>query len=517
MEPFRAGLLPAQCRLDGITEHPLGAIDTLDELDGLAALDVDGGQEFEVLGHWRSLIHGLRRAILASASDIDASHENVGISADFLPEPLVYEHLFDYYGDMSVATLDPETTVVDPVEHAVGLLRDAAQAIRVATMPACDRARALVAARNAIDAHLAEELAEIDATKAHEIEGAASVATWAARELRQDPGTTRQMVRAARTMRDLPSIGVAAHAGRVGLDHVHACTYGLKHVGHDHVTALEPEVLDVAVQHPPRELFTLMRYAKAIIHSDELDQAWLKGMDKEDFRVVRVGDGYQPTGFLGIDLGAKLKVFLDSVSVPRNGDDDRTNAQRRTDGLDELLTTALGDGLPTECSIRPHLSVVVDADTMKDALNRESRNSRQSELLEREPAILEGFGPIGPALLAYIAFGGELTPILVAGFKENRKILDVGRTKRIATKKQRRAIIHRQDGICANRGCHHRVGEIHHITDWLYGGKTNLNYLMGLCRKCHALATLGKLIITGTWNTGYTFTTSRAGPSARTG
>jgi hypothetical protein len=425
---------------------------------------------------------------------------------------------------MSVATLEPDTA-----EQTVALLRDAARAVRSVTMAPTDRARAIHAAVNALQAEEADALAEIEATKAHETEGCASVGTWAARELGQDPGRTRQMVRAARTMRDLPSIGAAAHAGDVSLDHLHACTYGLKHVGHDHVTALEPEVLDVAVAHPPRELFTLMRYAKAIIHSDDLDEAWLRGMDKEDFRVVRVGDGYQPMGFLGIDLGAKLKVFLDAASVPRDSEDDRTNAERRIDGLDELLTKTLDHGLPASAGIKPHLNVIVDADRLKDALNRqavEEGNSTVVEapakpaskpLLNREPAILEGFGPIGPALLAYIAFGGNLTPILVAGFKANRKILDVGREHRLATKRQRRAIHLRQQGRCANRGCHHPIGEIHHILDWLYGGKTNLSNLAGLCRKCHALISTGRLVMTGTWNTGYTFTTTRAGPTARTG
>jgi len=449
---------------------------------------------------------------LPSASDTDLTHENVGISADFFAEFFVYKHLFDYYGDMSVGILEADT-----VEQTMDLLRDVAQAIRSVTIAPCDRVRVLHAAINALQAEEAEALAEIDATKAHEVEGCASVATWAARELRQDPGTTRQMVRAARTMRDLPSIGASAHAGDVSLDHVHACTYGLKHVGHDHVTALEGEVLDVAVQHPPRELFTLMRYAKAIIHSDELDEAWLNGMDKEDFRVVRVGDGYQPTGFLGIDLGAKLKVFLDSVSVPRDGDDNRTNAERRIDGLDELITTALGNKLKNTNTVSAHLNVIIDAQTLKDAINRQTSPMNHGELLEREPAILDGFGPIGPALTAYIAFGGNLTYILVEGFKANRKVLDAERGQRIATNKQRRIIWWRQHGRCANRGCHHPIGEIHHVVDWLYGGKTNLNNLAGLCRKCHALITTGRLQMTGTYETGYTFTTARAGPLARTG
>ena len=405
----------------------------------------------------------------------------------------------------------------DATGQTVALLRDAAQAMRSVTMSPCERARALVAARNSIDAQLAVELAEIDETKAHEAEGAASVATWAARELHQDPGTTRQMVRAARTMRHLPTIGAAAHAGKVSVDHVHACTYGLKHVGHDQTVALEPEVLDVALEHTPREVFNLMRYAKAIIHSDKLDEAWLNGMDKEDFRCVRVGDGFQPDGFLGIDIGAKLKAFLTAAAVPRDGDDDRTAAQRRIDALDELLSAAVGDQLPSCRARGAEVNVIVDAETLKNAINRGHAETSQGELLDREPAILEGFGPIGPALLTYIAFGGNLTHILVDGFKANRKALDAERGKRFATAKQRRIIWWRQQGRCANRGCHHPIGEIHHIVDWLYGGKTNLNNLAGLCRKCHALISMSRLTMTGTHDTGYTFTTARDGPLARTG
>jgi hypothetical protein len=425
---------------------------------------------------------------------------------------LFFASVFDYNGYM----VSGESRTADPVEMTVDLMRVAAQAMRSVTTPPTEVARTLHAAINALRVFEADQLALIDESKAHESEGCASVATWAARELHQDPGTTRQMVRASRTMRHLPKIAAAAQAGKVTVDHVHACTYGLKHVGHDEITALEPEVLKVALDHTPRDLFNLMRYAKAIIHSDKLDEAWLNGMEKEDIRCVRVGDGYEPLGFFGIDVGTKFKVFLDSASVPRDGEDNRTNAQRRIDSLDELLTKALGAGLPATGGVKPHLSVVVDAETLKDTLNGKA-NTKPELDLEREPAILEGFGPIGPALLTYIAFGGDLTPILVAGFKEDRRVLDVGREQRLATKRQRRAIHLRQRGRCANRGCHHPIGEIHHVVDWLHGGKTNLSNLAGLCRKCHALITIGRLVMNGTFETGYTFTTARAGPLARTG
>ncbi|MFL6090982.1 MAG: DUF222 domain-containing protein [Aeromicrobium sp.] len=414
---------------------------------------------------------------------------------------------------MSAALLEAP----DTVDQTVGLMRDAAQTMRSVTCSPTDEIRAVHASAHALLAREAELLAEMDAIKSHEAEGCASVATWAARELNQDVATTRQMVRAAKTMRDLPSVGESARAGRVSLDHVHALTYGLKHVGAD-LADFDAELTTLAEGLRPAELFAEMRRLKAIAHPDQLDEAWLRGMDKQDIQCLKLIDGFMPTGHVPTDVGAKFQVFLRSASVPRDSDDNRTNAQRRVDAFDDLLDKALSDRLPTECSVRPHLSVVTEAQRLKEALNGAAGRVDQQPLdLHGQPAILEGFGPIGPALLAYVAFGGELTPILVAGFKENRRVLDVGRTERIATKKQRRAILLRQNGRCANRGCHHPIGEIHHVVDWLYGGKTNLDNLAGLCRKCHALVTIGKLTMTGSWDTGYQWSTSRAGPLARTG
>lgn len=428
-----------------------------------------------------------------------------------------------------------ETGTLDTTQQTIGLLRDAAHAMKSVTTSPLDEVKAVHAAKAALEAREADLLAQIDQTKAHEDDGAATISTWAARELHQDTRTTKQLIRAAKTMTEMPLIGAAAHAGAVNIDHVHAFTFALKHVGYEQTLAVEDQFLVLASHMTPRDLFDQVRICQAIAHPDELDKAWLKGMELQDFRLLKTADGYVPSGFLPIDVGAKLKVYLDAKSVPTGPDDDRTAAERRVDAIDELATNAVGSGdLPTQNSVRPHVSVIVDAPTLKDALSQtvvevgaRQGDPRNHDLLDSEPAILEGFGPIGPALLAYIAFGGELTPIMVAGFKKNRKVLDVGRTSRVATKKQRKAIHYRQQGRCANRGCHHPIGEVHHPPstscrgyphlDWLYGGATKLSNMVGLCRKCHALITMGRLHMSGTFETGYTFTPSRAGPLARAG
>lgn len=399
------------------------------------------------------------------------------------------------------------------LDQAVDLLRTAAQAMQSATCSPAEEVRAIHAAVNALRAREADLLAQLDATGAPEREGCASVATWAAREFHQDAGLTRQMVRAATTMRELPSIGACAHAGTVSLEHLNALSYALRHCDAEQVIANEEDFTTLAEGMTPADLFATMRILRAVTNPDELDQAYLRGMDKADIQCLKLLDGFHVTGHLPTDLGAKFATFLQTVGVPRDGDDTRSTAQRRIDGFDELITTALGDGLPATGGIKPHLSVTVDAETLQQALNGAAENHR--DLLDREPAILEGFGPIGPALLSYLAHGANLTGILVAGFTPNRTVLDAHRIKRLATDTQRRIIIWRQQNRCANDGCHHPIGEIHHITDWAHGGSTNLDNLAGLCRKCHSLITLGRLHMTGTHHTGYTFTRDK--PLARTG
>src|SRR4051812_23326511 len=124
-----------------------------------------------------------------------------------------------------------ETETLDRIDQAIGLMRAAAQSMRSVTTPPTEELKAIHTAVNALQAREADLLAVVDETKAHEADGAASVATWTARELRQDPKTTRQLVRAAKTMHQMPLVGAAARAGVVSTEHVHALTFSLKHVG----------------------------------------------------------------------------------------------------------------------------------------------------------------------------------------------------------------------------------------------------------------------------------------------
>jgi hypothetical protein len=63
--------------------------------------------------------------------------------------------------------------------------------------------------------------------------------------------------------------------------------------------------------------------------------------------------------------------------------------------------------------------------------------------------------------------------------------IDVGRSRRLVTSAQRRALRAR-DGGCVFPGCGHaRFVDAHHVDHWLTGGPTDLANLVLLCRHHH--------------------------------
>lgn len=70
--------------------------------------------------------------------------------------------------------------------------------------------------------------------------------------------------------------------------------------------------------------------------------------------------------------------------------------------------------------------------------------------------------------------------------------LYVGRSRRLATDGQVRALLAVWGHQCAMPGCTHtRFFEIHHIHDWAEGGATDMDNLIPLCSSCHSKVSHG--------------------------
>jgi hypothetical protein len=334
-------------------------------------------------------------------------------------------------------------------------------------------------------------------------------------------GKATALVRNVAALRDLPLVAEAALTGQISAAHLRVFVYGLAHVGLEPMRQFEDVFVQVARDCEPGELFEAVKHLKDKVHPDDLDDAWERGMDKEDFQINAVPDGWHMNGFLNTVTGAKAKAVLDSVAAPRDKDDDRSGSQRLVQGLDDLLSKILANGQPSDKGVRPHLSVFVDADTLEAAAEHARQAAERpfpgpDPMPAVEPAKLAGHGAIGPNLLMYFLCVSDFTAFLMKqdGGHRQAQILNAGTAKYQPNLTQRRAVIARQKGVCATPGCNHTHLQIHHTIWWSHGGPTDLDLLVGLCVRCHHLLHRGRLHITGNAVDGYVFT-NRHGRSLR--
>lgn len=375
-------------------------------------------------------------------------------------------------------------------ETTVEVLRRAAQALAVGDVR--ESLRAVQSAQDVLDGVKAELLVQLNDQSLYELDGASTAKSWVRTQLRVDGGQASRWLRCAHATRRLPAVAQAVAAGEIRTEHVNVFAYGLKHIGDEIVTDAIDWLLGVAKTSEPGELFAVMKQLRDAVYPEELDDAWAKGADQQHFSVEPVPLGYHVSGFLPTEIGARVRAVLDSLAAPQGEGDSRSKDQRNVDAVDELASSFLASGLPSDQGIRPHLSVRVDAETLDGQPG--------------EPATLDGFGPIGPELLALLACTADVTPILTKqAFLQGSIVLNVGRTRRLATLKQRRAILARQGGLCAGPGCRNTHLEIHHVVWWSKGGPTDLDNLVGVCSRCHHLVHRGLLNISGNATEGFRF------------
>ncbi len=405
-------------------------------------------------------------------------------------------------------------------EPTIDAMRTAAHALR--TGDARERARAIQVATDALDAAKAVALAELEISRDHELDGASTLNTWVRNELRLNAGQASVLVRNVTALDQLPAVAEAAVAGRISAAHVRVFVYGIRHVGLAKMREFEEIFVAVALESDPADLFEAVKHLKDVVHPEDLDDAWEKGMDKEDFAVDAVPDGWHVDGFLNTTTGAKLKKVLDSVSAPHDADDTRTGSQRRVQGLDDLLSKILGEGLPSDKGVKPHMSVFVDAETLEAAAEHVKQATQNPGVVPDtmppvEPARLAGHGAIGPNLLMYFLCISDFTAFLMKEGDGDRQaqVLNAGRDRYQPNQLQRRSVIARQEGVCAAPGCKHTHLEIHHVVWWSLGGKTDLDQLVGLCTRCHHLLHRGRLHITGNAVDGFRFTNRSGRPLRR--
>ncbi|EOM76799.1 HNH endonuclease [Rhodococcus rhodnii] len=189
--------------------------------------------------------------------------------------------------------------------------------------------------------------------------------------------------------------------------------------------------------------------------------------------------------------GEILSTALSKLSAPRPaGDgtrDPRSAGQRRADGLIEICRRHLDAGdSGFEAAEKPHVTVLIHHRDLKA-----QPQGRDERVTVSVTALLDGIGlpwmPWGgtltPETARAVACDAHVTPIVI---DDHGVPLNMGRTTRLVTPAQRRALTVRDRG-CAFPTCTAPASwcEAHHIEHWADGGPTDLDNTVLLCGKHH--------------------------------
>src|SRR5699024_7606106 len=257
------------------------------------------------------------------------------------------------------------------------------------------------------------------------------------------------------------------------------------------------------------------------------DRGWREEGAREELVLSQVLDCTDLHGWLGLEHGQVVDEALRAATGVPAADDERTPAQRRAGALVHVCRTYLDGGVAQQgARVRPHLAITVDAVTLA-ALVAASRPGAGAEmdafgslagagagaaspdlsgnepparacsgpavvipgvrdvdqLRGVHPASLANGTPIPHEQLAKLLCDGELHRVV---FGPDGQILDSGRSQRLFTAAQSRAIIAR-DRHCQYPGCSAPPweGEIHHSIWWYHQGRTSTDNGVLLCWHHH--------------------------------
>ncbi len=285
-----------------------------------------------------------------------------------------------------------------------------------------------------------------------------STADWLGFECRISPRTARDQVRVARRLASLPAVAERLLLGRLSYCQVRAITRAAGE-------ADEAELIRVAERSTIQELERHVRQLRSAPSAD-LDTA-NAGHERRTLKWFWDEDGsLRFFGRLGADDGAAL---IESVETARERLDEPSHESvrpavgaQRADALAEIARSGA-----------PRMQLVLHADLDALACSAGVGEPRAGDLCALRD------GPAIPSELAR-----RLTcdcDVAVPG-------LNLGRTQRVISPAQRRALELRDGRVCAMPGCDrtHRLHG-HHITHWIRGGRTDLDNLCLLCPQHHRL------------------------------
>ena len=315
----------------------------------------------------------------------------------------------------------------------------------------------------------------------------------------------RKVMARTETIGSVPAFGEALAVGNVTSAHVDALSSGLKILGEQSDKLIEraPELLVTAQTMTADEFTKFVRRTAQTLTDDGGVGRFEKQRRQTFLRHWVDADGMTNLfGKFDPERGSIVSVLLDAgvEAMFHSGDREvpvecdasvEPNDHRRALALVALLQSrpcidslggALGGALSGSLCDRParaEIVVHIDYELLAGhAYGADQGDSRTCRTLNGSELTVE--------TIRRLACEAEIVPLVLDG---KSVPLDVGKSKRLATAYQRRALAAVHE-TCAIDGCSVKFShcEPHHIDYWENGGPTDLNNLVPLCSRHHHAA-----------------------------
>jgi hypothetical protein len=321
-----------------------------------------------------------------------------------------------------------------------------------------------------------------------------SVAHWLAWSCSMNLGVAREHVRVARALRRMPTITEAFRAGRLSYSKVREVT----------------RVVDVVDEARLCELAQTATAAQLAVMISAFRSADRRRIGQQPRRQVTVAE--REDGMVEIRarlpkeeaavLIAAMETAKDQFGPPPAKPGEQPNEvaatppYSRADALVDVSRAFVASAPEDRSGEDRHLVVVhVDAGLLTDPPAGSESEDVPAGTSRTPGAVchIDGVGSIEPGSAARLACDATLLGAITNSAGE---VLHLGRTRRLVSRAQRRALTIR-DRMCRYPGCAQtRHLDAHHVIGWAAGGPTDLDNLILLCRWHHTAIHEGGVTIT---------------------
>ncbi len=285
------------------------------------------------------------------------------------------------------------------------------------------------------------------------------------------------------TLALVPQLETALTTGTVSIAHIDAVTQAMSHLSEvekQQVATQGNWIKMVASHTTPDNFARAVRRAVQQVHTDsgltQLEQqrrrTFLRHWVDRDSGMVCLRGEFDPES--GLQIVGRLQNAVERLfREGRVNGEPRSPDQLRALSLCALVVDTNADSAAPIASAygRADVSVIIDLKTLQTGIHKHSLVHTGTDI------------DVPIETIRRIACEAKIIPIVLGN---DGVVLDVGRSSRLATRHQRRAL-ESMHSTCAVPHCHIPVSQCqpHHIAFWSLGGPTDMANLVPLCAEHH--------------------------------